>query len=147
MEQIQVSEERIMSLFAKRRESVLAYAGGGALGVMITAIFGMLQPSFAFFLVAVFFTFIKMFVEALTAQRKIEDGEYQAFKIRCTKTRRLSLYVFVKNNEILSQKPKKPMKRIEFAGNIKLLKNINARDDIVVIKTGKKCWAFSLDDV
>ena len=75
------------------------------------------------------------------AVKSIKRGEHQAYKAACKKVG--WEYASVENNEILSKKVRKPIKKVAILGSAK---SLQAGDDIGILHAGKEFWAFPLSD-
>ena len=75
------------------------------------------------------------------AVKSINKGDYQAYKTICKKVG--WEYATVDNNEILSKKVNKPIKKVVILGPTK---SMQAGDSIGIIHARKEFWAFPLNE-
>jgi len=147
MERIEISdkqEQTLLSLYKKRNSVGIALIIIGLIGIIPTVISFISDAGANYYYNSTFFFSILGILftsQNREAVKSIKKGEHQAYKTECKKVR--GEYASVENNEILSKKIKKPIKRIAILGSAKSMKT---GDDIGILYAGKEFWAFPFND-
>ena len=139
----EVQEQELLKHFTKRRTLGIVFFIIGILGYVPigitffdnTATSFYTSPSAALFIIGIMFL-----AQSNSAISKIKKNDYQVYKTTCKKVGSLG-HAVVENNEVLSKKVKKPLKRIELLGSTK---SIQADNEIGIVQVNKDFWAFSL---
>jgi len=147
MEKIQISKEQeqnLLSLFKKRVSLGMVFIIIGLIGIIPTIITLFYEASTYYYSSGTFaFTILGiLFIGQNDAAAKgIKKGDYQAFKTECKKVG--WEYASVNNNELLSKKVTKDIKKVAILGSPKALR---AGDEIGILHAGKEFWAFNLSE-
>jgi len=147
MEKIQISkeqEQKLLSLFKSRASLWIAFFVIGLSGLIPIGVTFFSNSGTSFYSSPTFVFFILGIVywnQSEEAKNKIKKGDYQVYKSECKKVG--WGYASVENNEILSKKVNKPIKKIEILSSAK---SIKASDEMGILQTGKEFWAFPLNE-
>jgi len=146
MEELQIHKEKeknLIELFVKRGSMWIPLFLIGLISVVpaIIASFTVFTISSSPSAVVFYAIGIAFWAQSREAAKKVENGDYKAYTVKCRKVSPLFGYVWVENNEVLSKKVKKPKKRLEFIG---AAKSFQVDEEIGIIRIGKDFWAFSL---
>ena len=146
MEKIEISneqEQKLLSLFKARKSMGLTLIIIGVLGtvsglisIFLSSVTWVANPFLLFFILGTIFR-----GQSIEAQKKIGEGAYEVYKAECKKVGWEN--ASVDNNEVLSKKVKKPMKKIDILGSNKSMK---AGDEIGILLVNKTFWVFPLSE-
>ena len=146
MEKITISkpqEQKLLSLFKKRDWGWIAFliiGVGGLFPIGVTYFSDFATKFYSSPAVIFLILGIVLLCQNEEAKKKIKKRDYQVYKAECKKVH--WEYASVENNEILSKKAGKSMKKIAVLGSVK---SINVGDEIGILKTGKEFWIFPLN--
>ena len=147
MEKIQISkeqEQKLLSLLKNRAIIwraliIIGLSGLVPIGVTLFSNSGTSfysSPTFIFFLVGIVF-----WSQNEEAKKRIKNGDYHIYKTKCKKVG--WEYASVENNDTLSKKVKKVLKKIEILGSTK---SIKAGEEVGIFQAGKEFWVFPLNE-
>ena len=147
MEKIQISKEQELNLITdlKKRVSLgMIFIIIGLIGIIPIGITLFNDADTSYYSSGTFaFTIIGIILigQSDAAAKGIKKGDYQAYKTECKKVG--WEFASVKNNDVLSKKVTKEIKKVAILGSTKAIK---AGDEIGIIQAGKEFWAFPLSE-
>jgi len=147
MEKITISEKQeqtLLSFYKKRSNIGMALIIIGLIGIIPTVISLVSDTGSGYYYNSTFiFSVIGILLMSQNGEavKSIKKGTHRTYKTECKKVG--WEYASVENNEILSKKVKRNIKKVAILGSAK---SMQAGDDIGIIYAGKEFWAFPLND-
>ena len=138
-------KQKLIALFKKRADLLIPFLIIGISGFIpaVITFFGesgtyyYSSPTIVFAILGIVF-----WSQSTEAIKKINNSDYQAYKAECKGVTTFGS-ALVDNNEILSKKVNKPVKKIEILGSAKLL---HPGEEIAIIQVGKEFWASAFNE-
>lgn len=146
MDKIQISkeqEQKLLSLFKKRVSLGMVFIIIGLIGIIPIIITLYSGEGTYYYSGTMAFSIIGILIigQCDVAAKGIKKGNYQVYRTDCKKVG--WEYASVDNNEILSKKVNKPIKKVAILGSTKA---IQAGEQIGILHAGKEFWAFPLSE-
>jgi hypothetical protein len=146
MEKIQISKEqekKLLSLFKERVNLGMVFIVIGLTGIIPIIITLLNEAGTYYSSGTILFSFIGLLIigQCNAAAKGIKKGNYQVYSTDCKKVG--WEYATVDNNEILSKKVNKPIKKVAILGSVKAMQ---VGEQIGILHDGKEFWAFPLSE-